>query len=762
MGSILLRAKFLLFFSGAAGLIYEVVWTRLFSDIVGSTAVSMTVVFSVFLLCLAIGAKLAGRSRSFGNAALRLYARIEFGIAFSALVAGLVLTESRVWIAGHLPHTEYFLFGLAVKLTITALIIGVPATLMGATVPVILNAVRNWESPRAAVTQFYGWNTLGAALGALVSGYFMIWLLGVRATLWAAIGINVVVGIGALLLARSSDAVPSQEARNAEGERERIVTAPERRWLLAFVFLSGFSVLGYEILWGRMAKFFLGDRTIAVTTLLVAYITCLGLGSLVARIVGDDRGDTTVERGLTIAAWTLLISAVLHVFFVPLALWAITNQGFAFLNSIFPQFFKRIVCLFLFIGPPTLVLGIVFPLLARNSGRVVSEPGRTLGDLYFVNTIGAAVGAAFACFALSRLWGTIGGFVAITGLIVTVATVFLVRLRGSLGGRVALGLVVAVFMAGAIWTPKNLATVLDDETLVASAEDEYGVHVLVDTADGGARIRNNRIKLIATLGEPTTMHAQQMMAHLPALLARECRSSLNVGTGYGITPGVFTLYDEFESIETVELMPFVIEIQNHFTKQNFDYLNDPRTTLIQDDGRHYLIASDRTYDVICVNVLDPYLPGSSALYTVEFWEEAKRHLRPGGVYNQLIWGAHLTLMVKGLESVFPTVIYFDAYGGGAFNVVAFRDEVPRERLSIHWERLVPRAREEFVRITGEPSPETTFPLQIEKAWVVRKVLRERASKIKEPPHSDNRPTLEYMWSHGSEHVTVFDTPMVDY
>jgi spermidine synthase len=511
-----------------------------------------------------------------------------------------------------------------------------------------------------------------------------------------------------------------------------------------------------------MAKFFLGDRTLAVTTLLVAYITCLGLGSLVARVVGDDRGDTTVKRGLTIAAWTLLISAVLHVLFVPLAAWAIKFQGFAFLNSIFPQYFKRIICLFLFIGPPTLVLGIVFPLLARNSGSVVNEPGRTLGDLYFVNTIGAAVGAAFACFALSRLWGTIGGFFAITGLIVTVASVFLVRLHRNLGTRAVVGLIVGVFVAGGVWTPKNLWPVSDGEILISSTEDEYGVHVLVETSNGGARIRNNRIQLIATLGEPMTTHAQQMMAHLPALLARDCKTTLNLGTGYGITPGALTLYDSVESIETVELLPFVLALQDRFVEHNFAYFRDPRTRTMQGDGRYYLFSTERTYDVICANVLDPYLPGSASLYTVEFWEEARKHLRPGGVYNQLIWGAHVPLIVKGLESVFPTVIYFDAYGGGAFNVIAFRDGVSKERLSIHWDRLVPKAREEFVRISQGATPETYLPLQIEKAWAVRKVLRQRASKIKQLPHSDNHPTLEYVWAHGIKHVTVLDTPMVDY
>ena len=128
----LIRIKALLFLSGAAGLMYEVLWTRQFSDIVGSTAVSMTVVFSVFLLCLAIGARAAGRIDRYGMDALRLYAKLEFGIAGMAVVAGLILTAHRGGIAGLLPSPDRFVLALLVKFVATALIIGAPGILMGA------------------------------------------------------------------------------------------------------------------------------------------------------------------------------------------------------------------------------------------------------------------------------------------------------------------------------------------------------------------------------------------------------------------------------------------------------------------------------------------------------------------------------------------------------------------------------------------------------------------------------------------------------
>ena len=382
-----------------------------------------------------------------------------------------------------------------------------------------------------------------------------------------------------------------------------------------------------------------------------------------------------------------------------------------------------------------------------------------MGNLYFVNTLGAVLGALTASYFLSRELGTLGGFLALTGLLIFTASLAIVR-RGS---TLQKGLVLATlggFAFSAYHFPLSLVDLRTDETLVRSNEDEYGVQVLTATHNHTMRVRNNRVQLIYDLGHPQTTFAQQMAAHLSVLLSRECSEVLNIGTGYGITAGTYTLYGDVHSIETIEILPFLVREQDSFSKYNFNYLTDPRVYLFQGDGRHYLVTSPKEYDIISVNVLDPYLPGSSSLYTVDFWRIARDHLRPGGVYTQLFWGVDLPLLAKALRTVFPSVLYFPAYGGTSFNVVAFEANVGAADALLRLNRLGPEAKEELWRLT-QANPVPLFESMVKKAWSTRPAFDRLADGAPDQFHTDNFPILEYRWAHGVQQVSVFDSPLVE-
>ena len=180
----------------------------------------------------------------------------------------------------------------------------------------------------------------------------------------------------------------------------------------------------------------------------------------------------------------------------------------------------------------------------------------------------------------------------------------------------------------------------------------------------------------------------------------------------------------------------------------------------QGDGRNFLLVSDKTYDIISVNVLDPYLPGSSSLYTVDFWREAREHLRPGGVYTQLFWGEDVDMLVAGLERVFPTVLYFPAYGGTSYNVVAFREPAPQE-LTADLSRLSSEARRQLEAIEGG-EVEQVLPRLLQQAWVLGEDMRKLAAGYAGPLHTDWHPVLEYRWAHGVTGVSPLDSPLVQY
>ena len=747
----------LFFFSGCAGLIYEVVWTRMLTDVVGSTAISMTVVFSVFLAGLAVGALVFGRMRARGAEALRLYALMELGIGMSALLATYAAHVGGATLAGLVSTPGSFAPSLALTMLVSGVVLAVPTVLMGGTLPVLLGAVAEWELPHRKVTELYGWNTLGAALGAASAGLFLIWWFGLFGAVGIAVALNVTVGCLALVVAkRGVGQAPLASDGGAEVEREGL----DGVWLWTLAFASGSLILAYEVLWGRIARFVLGDRTMAISVLLFIFIAALGGASLLAAPVAARVGAVTKRRVLGTVGACLSLGALIHGVSVMLATATLAGGGIAGLLPGLPEAARRTVIMTLLVAPSIGVLGLVFPLLAWAARALDREPSRVIGRLYFVNTIGAVVGAVGAGYVLARGPGTMQGFASLglaSGFLGAGLIAWSLR---SPRAYVTSAVVIVGVLLGAAFAPTSLVLLRPDETLITSNEDEYGVQVMTLTTRNTIRVRNNRLSLVFDLGDPQTTHAQQMPAHLAMVLAEGTSSVLNVGTGYGITAGTFTLYPEVEDITTIEILPFLVAEQARFAPHNFRLLDDPRVRLAQGDGRQALVSSDRTYDIISVNVLDPYLPGSSALYTVDFWREARERLEPGGVFTQLFWGEDLPLLVRGIHEVFPTVLYVPAYGETSHIVIAFRDETPDDIVP-RLERLSPDARHALVAL-GEGTPEEMLSAVVRQAFSAVDEIQAVGRSSTGPLHTDRHPVLEYRWSHGVAGISIMDSPLVQY
>jgi spermidine synthase len=134
---------------------------------------------------------------------------------------------------------------------------------------------------------------------------------------------------------------------------------------------------------------------------------------------------------------------------------------------------------------------------------------------------------------------------------------------------------------------------------------------------------------------PTDMRLQRMLGHLPALLHPHPRSVLIVGFGAGVTAGSFVLHPEIERIVICEIEPLVPRVSGeHFAAENYDVLNDPRVEVIYDDGRHFMATTEEKFDIITTDPLDPWMAGSAALYSIEYYELAKQRLNEGGFISQ--------------------------------------------------------------------------------------------------------------------------------
>lgn len=770
---------YLVFFvSGAASLIYQVVWVRGLADALGSTVVSMTAVFSVFLGGLALGAFVFGRLNPWGRKALIRYAWIEAGIALLAVGSSFILFSQSETIAAWAPGPDQMGANIAYAFLVSVLLVAPPTLLMGGTLPTFLGAMAPLASPRKLALYLYGWNTVGAATGALAAGFVLIYTLGLNGTILAAAGLDLLSSVGALLLlgcvrfspfghAVRPDPYHHLHVNNAS--RERVARAEGRlrsEWpVLAFV--SGGLVLSLEILWGRIASFILGDRTQATAALLFIFISALGVAALLAPSLIRRLAVRSVGQLRRLIGSLLIVGAAVQIVVLFPVVASLSLEPGPFLAMLRETLGGRLALTIALMAPPIVILGLVFPLLLWGYDRMETKPGPSVGLLYFVNTIGAVAGAVLATYLLSRWLGTIPGLHAISifcglfGILLLLCsaegTLSMPRVIPSL--LISVPIVISIVFV--ILTPSSLALVRADETLLIEREDEYGVQVLVRTDSDTYRVRNNRLSLVYDLGLSQTTHAQQMAAHLTVLLAADARDVLNIGTGYGITAGTFTLYPAVEKVRTVEILPFLVDLQEWFAPHNFGLTSKPMVELLQGDGRQALLSSDQTWDIISVNVLDPYLPGSSGLYTTDFWREARQRLNPGGVYTQLFWGADVGLLVRGISEVFPEVHYFPAYGGTSFNIVAFKDARGPIQNVLRFDRAGIDARREWVRIEGG-QPEAVMPRLLAQSRRAEQQLLRLSRDASGPLHTDDRPVLEYRWSHGMEGVSPFDSPLILY
>lgn len=652
--------------SGAAALMFQTLWTRAFSLILGSTVQAAAVAFAAFLCGLALGAYAAGIRSSRLKSALRAYAGVEALIAVTAVLSGLMLHGHADLLASWmvaddpLARLAYSFFGALALLV-------VPTFLMGATFPLMIEAWKQAGGDVRDVALIYGFNVFGAACGAMLCGYVLIRVLGVTLTLGAAASLNAAAAGLALAILFGRRAVPPAASRERAPEAAPQAGYPEAP-LLAVVFLSGFAVLGLEIVWTRLASFFLGNRIFAITTLLGAILVLLALGSFAAawlRRTARLTADELFASGFAAAAVGCLLSAFLALNWIP-----VQDTFEARIGAAGPVQLLRVATCFAFMLPVFLPLGVLFPLAISFAPRLQGSSGHVAGRYYLVNTAGVVLGSLSVGFLGVRTVGTLHSAALIGALCAAAAVGFWARARRSGANRARPALAVALAsLAFASLMPSRIVLTSGAERLLYYREDEYGVFQVLGLPDGKRKVYNNRTELVFQLGHPLTSYVQEMQGHLGVFFHPAARTAAVLGSGYGITAGALTLHPGLTRIDAVEIIPGMIAAADLFGPYHHEYHRDPRVRIHADDGRHFMVRSPDRYDIVSVNVHDPRLPGASSLFHREFYEIVKSRLAPGGVVIQHAFGDDIAVVLATLASSFPYLRLLPSYGNG-FNVVA--------------------------------------------------------------------------------------------
>ena len=704
----LLAAAFVL--SGAAGLMYQVVWSRLLVLVFGSTTLAVSTVLSVFMGGLALGAWLVGRWSDRRPRPLMMYAALELGIGLSALCVPWGLDRvlpvyQAVW-----NGTLSVGWLLAVRVVLITAILIVPTTLMGATLPVISRAlasgmVTGWVTSAAGVAgrvgRFYALNTAGAVAGAWLTGFVLLPTFGVTPTIRAAVACNLAAAAAAWWLGRrwavaghphrdhTAPPEPSRphETRSAAGSgdaclpRVRMVTVRvTRAWVFLTLALSGAAALIDEVAWSRALGLILGSSVYAFTAMLATFLIGLAggaaLGVRLARRVAPRLALLgAVQIGVAIAGLVTVV-ALSH---LPFALVrgadALDSLGARAIPLL--QFGLSFLVIFL----PTVGFGLVFPLALHVVAREAGHPhrdhsddiGATVGRIYAINTVGAIVGAGLAGFVLIPAIGlqgslllAIGVSLALgAGLVAADPSVSRRRAAGlALGLAVAGGLAVVLIpswsatlmSSGMVWNlPRYVALynaagargLTDELAAVRTVYQREGLTATVLVQRDGDGARLLTINGRTESGDPF-MRTQVLIAHWPLWLARSTERVLVIGLGSGATAGS-VLRHPVRRLDVVELEAAILEASRWFEPENGRPLADPRVHASAADGRNFLLLSPDRYDVIISQPSLPWVAGAATLFTQDFFELAASRLAPGGVFGQ--WVAADALGAEPLRSV---------------------------------------------------------------------------------------------------------------
>lgn len=594
-------------------------WFRL---LFGNTAYAASATLCAFFAGMAIGAALGGRISSLVTRPLKAYAALEAGTALTALLVPLaVLAYEPLYAAMYDDWVDQRAGFTAIKFGLAFIAVLPTSMLLGATLPVLGSAFVGTSGRLASRGGgLYAVNTLGAALG---SGLGALWLpeaLGVRATYACAMALSLCVAGAALWLTRSPEAVSPQPPI----ERDSKQTRAALRWRLV-AFSSGFGTLALEVLLIHALALSLENSVYSFGAVLIVVLLSLAAG---AGTVAYAASRTDVRSWLTPVLWAQ--SAVLLV--LPFAI-VLGTSGFEINRA--ATFANGIGLAFAFGGVPLLLGGLVLPLTFRRAEDGSRHGvGRRLGGLLSANTLGGIVGSAAASFVLLDWLGLWLSIVAIAASYALVALLLTDTRRGRALGTAAIALVAVSLASGGV-APENLPLTKfrKRERIVAMKEGAHGVVSVIDVLKrSGPPDRRLRLNNHYTLSGALAKRHQRRLGELPLVLHGSAKRALYIGTATGETASAAVTHP-LEDIVLVELVPEVQEFAAvHFAEANLGVYSDPRTRVVVEDGRNHLRAVPERYDTIVTDLLVPWRPGVSSLYTRDHFEAARDHLAPSGVF----------------------------------------------------------------------------------------------------------------------------------
>jgi spermidine synthase len=670
-----LRAAVLVLFtiSGASSLLAELVWMRLLTDVVGGSHAASSLVLAVFMGGLALGGAVVGPRLDRVRSPLAAYGALEVGVGIWTLAMPFfcpLAQRAHIALSPLSQAPELF-----ARIALASLLLLVPTTLMGATLPAVVKTLGR-ERPSATAGEAYASNVFGAVIGALAGGLVALPRLGVSGANTLAASAFLLVGLAALALARRTErSAPPDNAQPpdvgpSEPNSERAdVARPELVFALVAAALAGASALALEVVWLRALAILTADTIFAQTTTLGGYLFGLALGGRLAALRIERVRNPWPPLALcqlAIAAYALSSPALLELVGGRFG-W---QSGAAARDTLAHL---AIACAFFVI--PAALSGASLTLLFRVSVRAFGKLGARAGGLGAANAIGAAFGAIGAGLVLIPRLGSRDTLLAASGISLAVAVLAMVRAsrrpwRASQRrllepvGFAGLGIVLAL----GLWATRGdrfrlFGAAPAQTTAVFAEEDEYGLVEVRRQADGQLVLMTDRRNAWGS-SHPLMVDSMLEQGWLPLVLHAAPRSVIEIGLGTGISFAPVLALESVERAEMVEISPAVVRGARLFAEYNLRLHDHPKLALRVGDGRHYLLSTPRRFDVVVLGLFTPYRAGAGYLFSKDLYEACRDRVNAGGLVvhwlplDQLRPEA-LASVFAAFASVFPEIHVFE-------------------------------------------------------------------------------------------------------
>ncbi len=597
----------LFFLSGTTGLVYELLWVRVLYQTFGSTIQSVTTVVAAYMGGLGLGAWLFGRLADRRPRPAALYGWLEVAIGAFGIVSPLVL---------RLAHRFYLAVAgaaglgtggsIALRFGLAALVLLIPTTLMGGTLPVLTRAFMGEDRARLrpSLGRLYGLNTLGAVAGTALAGFFLIEFVGVRASLWLTAATNLAIGGMALWLGRDQTSPdPGRQPEEHRGSPPDLL----RTLALFLLAVTAFASLLDEIAWTRVLVMIVGGSTYAFTLILLVFLLGIGIGSMFVARRSGPRSESAATAALA-QGITGVGAAALFVFFGLLPAYIIIVFQIPALGAV-PRLLLMGVAVGAVVLVPALGMGMTFPLLAELTARDRAS-GADVGGAYALNTVGSILGAALTGFVFVVAWGTqatlrvglvLNGLAALAlawaaargiaegaiehgrlrtrvlgaGALATIALVVAVAAPGWSTRLIDLG--PTIYARGRM-NPAEQRAYLEHRGVRQLAFRE-GWNATVSVWDGEAG-RSLRVNGKVDASDRGDMGTQIMLGLAPIAARAGATSALVIGYGSGVTTRVLAAAPGMTRVRVVEIEPAVLAMDSLFHHVNDTVLARPNVTAV--------------------------------------------------------------------------------------------------------------------------------------------------------------------------------------